>query len=268
MFTIQYFLKFVIPVHISTLGIGFGGISAMLSGSKETTNTTDRSKQEKSEKETQTQTSSQKSSSEKQAASSSLDDETIALVKELVGDLSTGVSDADSQLMNDLAALIAERASGAQEDVSAQISPIISDARLQGEQKLQQLQTQLAQQAGGSTANTLVASSTAVGRANLESQLARTEGELRLAGRQAVTDELSAAVQGVGTAEQSSVNNLVNLLNVLKGAEVEQTQTGQQQTESEAELVRVLDALVETQGRTDSTKRGLNWSLEGTFGNT
>lgn len=265
MLNFEQFLKFVIPAHISTLGVF--GLTGMISGSNKSSKGSLKENIDKSEKEKQTQYQTQTSESQQLASSASLDEETINLVKGLLGGLSAGVQESDSELMNELASTLVSRASTAEEDVASQIAPIISDARLQGEQKLKQLQTQLARQAGGSTANTLVASSTALGRANLESQLARAEGELRLAGREAITQELTSAIQGIGSAQQAPVNNLVNLLNVLKGAQVEQTQTGQQQTVSEAELVRILDSLTARDAYSTSKSKSFDWSLEGTIGN-
>lgn len=241
MLNFKTFLKFIVPIHIITLGIL--GIDLGFSKKKESSTGSVNEDVSKSETESQKQTSSKKSTSEQTALSSTLDAGTQQLVQDLISNIGSDVAQQDNQFLTDIAGLIAERAAGAQDSVEQSIAPIISDARLQGEQKLQQLQTQLAQQSGGSLANTLVASSTALGAANLESQLARAEGELMLQGREAVTQELQSAISGVGTANEAPVNNLVNLLNILKGSTVSQTQTGVQQVDVAAELSRILDSI-------------------------
>jgi len=172
----------------------------------------------------------QKQITEQTGVTRTLDEQTQALVKDLIGQLSTGVGGTQQDALAELSSLIAERAGTAQADVTGQIGAITDEARLKGEQELQLLQQQLAQQAGGSVANTLVASATGVGRANLEAQIAKTRGELNLQARQVVSDELASALTGITQlqAQQDPVSNIVNLLNSLKGAEVTQTQTGAQ----------------------------------------
>jgi len=188
---------------------------------------TDQTTQQRTEQATE---QVQKQISEQVGVTRTLDEQTQALIKDLIGQLSTGVGGTQQDALAELSTIIAERAGTAQADVTQQIGAITEDARLQGEQELQLLQQQLAQQAGGSVANTLVASATGVGRANLESQIARTRGELNLQARQVISDELASALTGITQlqAQQDPVSNIVNLLNSLKGAEVEQTQTGQQ----------------------------------------
>ena len=172
----------------------------------------------------------QKQITEQTGITRTLDEQTQTLIKDLIGQLSTDVGGTQQDALAKLSSLIAERAGTAQADVTQQISGITDEARLRGEQELQLLQQQLAQQAGGSVANTLVASATGVGRANLESQIAKTRGELNLQARQVISDELSSALTGITQlqAQQDPVSNIVNLLNSLKGAEVQQTQTGAQ----------------------------------------
>jgi len=175
-----------------------------------------------------------------QATTSSLDTETQETLKALIQSLAQDSLGGENEALTDLVTLISNRASGSSEAISEQINPIMADARLQGEQQLQKLQTQLAQQSGGSIANTLVASSTGLGRANLESGLAKTRGELTLAGRQAETEELNIAVNSMLQAEQAKqapIESIANLLNVLKGSTVQQTQS------AESNLNSVLDSL-------------------------
>lgn len=190
---------------------------------------------------------------------STLDEETQAFVKNLIGDLGAGRIDADSELLSELTTSIVERSKTAQADVTESISAITDASRLEGEQQLQSLQTQLAQQSGGSLANTLVASSTAIGRADLESKLAKQQGELTLAGREQVTQELTAALGGASSQQASQVQNISGLLSILKGSTTEQQVTGRAETSSETELARILESL--TTSVESSTKAEDTFSL-------
>jgi len=208
------------------------------------------SKITKTEDELQKQIQTQEQISKETGITTTLDVETQQTVKDLIAQISAGAVSVDDTSLAELTEAILTRSKTAQADVTGQISSITEDARLQGEQELQQLQTQLAQQSGGSLANTLVASATGVGRANLESQIARTRGELNLQARQIVTDELSSALTGISQvqaqAERTPIENITNLLNVLKGSTTTQEQTGTQETTSESELSRLLTSLTES----------------------
>ena len=194
----------------------------------------------------ETQLSETQQTSLQEATTSSLDLETQKLIKDLIGDLGADILGSQDNLMQELSSVITERAKTSEEQIMAAIEPIVADARLQGEQQLKALETQLAQQSGGSVANTLVASSTAVGRANLESQLAKTESEMVLAGREAATAELAQALTGAQTAQKQPIENISNLLNILKGANIQQTQVAEQATATESELSRILESIAET----------------------
>ncbi|HFD32025.1 MAG TPA: hypothetical protein ENJ28_04850 [Gammaproteobacteria bacterium] len=188
-----------------------------------------------------TQTQSAQQQQQSTGSTSSLDAETQAFIKDLVSNLAPTDSGASNAQLTELTQLITDRALTSQQAIEDQINPIIADARLKGEQELQALQTQLAQQAGGSTANSSVVSGTAVGRANLESELAKTAAELQLGARNAVTAELSNAVQGITQGKTGEVNNIARLLDVLKGADVTQIQAAT--SSSTAELSKILESL-------------------------
>ena len=225
----------------------------------------------KKEEELQKQKQLEQQLTTERGITTTLGTETQQLITDLVGQISAGVVSPDTEGLAELTQAILERSKTAQADVSGQISAITEDARLKGEQELQQLQSQLAQQAGGSLANTLVASATGVGRANLESQLARTKGELNLQARQVVSDELSAALTGVSQAQtqaqQTPIENITNLLNVLKGATVEQEQVGERQTTAESELSRLLDSIATTESLRLTQTKGLTLTGEISGGN-
>lgn len=199
-------------------------------------------------KTTQSQTAQQQQQSI--GSTSSLDAETQAFIKDLVSNLAPQDGGASNAQLTELTQLITDRALTSQQAIESQINPIIADARLQGEQQLQALQTQLAQQAGGSTANSSVVSGTAVGRANLETSLAKTAAELQLGARDAVTKELSNAVQGITQGKTGEVGNIAQLLNVLKGADVQQTQVAT--SSSSAELSKILESLTTVNQRSSS----------------
>lgn len=229
---------------------------------------TEREKQTRKETESQAQAQQQKQVTKQVGEISYLDIETQDFVKDLIAQLGGDISLEGKDLMSDLAASISARAQTAETDIAAQISPIVTGARAEGERQLQALQTQLAQQAGGSLANTLVTSSTAQGRADLETQIAKLEGELTLQARGQVTQELTAALQGaagLSAEEARPTENITNLLNILKGAQVEQTQLGEAATTTESTLNRILDALstrdLDVSTREDVTAHSLTASL-------
>ena len=110
-------------------------ISATTTEQKQTTATTT-----ESAKATQAAAESQQ-----QATTQALDAETQSFIKDLLGKLGQDVGGDDESLLATLAQTLANKATTGQEDISAQITPIIEEARLKGEQELQQLQSQLAQ---------------------------------------------------------------------------------------------------------------------------
>ena len=209
----------------------------------------------------QEQLSQQQQTSEAAGVTTALDLETQKLVKDLIGSLSSGLLDAEGSQLPELASMILERSKTAQEDITAQIAPIIEGARYKGEQELTALQTQLAQQSGGSIANTLVASATGAGRAELESSLARAEAELNLQGRAQATAELTSAVSGITQAESAPLQNISGLLNILKGATVEEAKTAEQLTVDESTLSSILDSITKTTGTSTSKESGTSLDL-------
>jgi len=240
-----------------------GLLEGTLGLDKTTTTTQLNSETIAKEEELQRQQETQEQVTKETGITSTLDEQTQQLVKDLISQLSSGVLDAEATGLAELSTAIIERSKTAQEDVSSQIGAITEDARLRGEQELEALQTQLAQQAGGSLANTLVTSATGVARSNLEASIARTRGELNLQARQVVSDELSAALTGVSQAKAATdpVENITNLLNILKGATVEQKQTGQVVSTAESELSRLLDSISTTESLQTSQTKKMSASL-------
>jgi len=140
--------------------------------------------------------------------------------------------------------LLTTRATGAENAINAQTADIIAGARTTGEKELQRLQTQLAQQAGGSFANTQVLAGTAEGRASLESQLAALQSQLGINARDVQTQELGQLLQAAG-AEESQI---APLLNILKGAQQEQigTVTTAQETQQQQQQTQDVTSTAET----------------------
>lgn len=214
---------------------------------------------ETSEQETSSEQSSTEQLTSQLGKTSTLDEETQKFIKSLIGDISSGGIDANNELLSELTKSVVERSKTAQADVTDSIAAITDASRLEGEQQLQQLQSQLAQQSGGSIANTLVASSTAVGRATLESQLAKQKGELTLAGREQVTGELNAALTGASSQQSSQIQNISGLLGILKGGTSTQESTGKASSTTESELTRILESL--TTAASTSNKSGSSFDL-------
>jgi len=185
-----------------------------------------------------------------------------SLTSLLSGDIQTGLEGLVSSLIggeqdggaSDLIALLTGRAGTAEADIAAENAAIVESARFSGERELASLQTLLAQQAGGSLANTGVIAATAEGRAGLESQLAGLQARLNLEGRQTATSELAQALSGA----QGEQGQLTNLLNILKGSTAEQTGTvsaagtqEQTQTQDIQTLAKAIsDSISQTRGET------------------
>ena len=191
---------------------------------------------------------------------SKLDIETQNFIRDLLEQARSGVVSLDSEALSALSTDILERAKTAEADVTKQINAITEDARLQGEQQLDQLQTQLAQQAGGSLANTLVTSATSLGRANLESQLARTRGELNLNARKAVSEELMSSLTGVSGIQTQPLEGITQLLDVLKGSAIKETEMKEREKTTELELNRLLNLYAERTYSSQFATKGLDIS--------
>lgn len=154
------------------------------------------------------------------ALTSLLGEETLLDLQTLVGDLLPRLGREESDVGNILD-LITERAQSAKDVITGENIEILDLARSQGEEKLKGLQTQLAQQAGGSLANLGVVGATAQGAADLETQLASLSSKLNLQARETETGELLKALEGA----QGQEGQVVALLNILKGATQEQAGT-------------------------------------------
>lgn len=156
------------------------------------------------------------------------------------------------------------RAGGAQEDITGLIQPIVDNARFQGERELETLQTQLAQQAGGSLGNTFVTAATAEGRTNLESKLASMEAQLKINARGQETQErlqgFASLLQNVQAGQAGAGIDLqafLGSLQALKGGVAETTGQIAGQTVSEQESVQNLVDMLNrlTQAEQQSTSR-------------
>lgn len=189
-----------------------------------------------------------------------LDPETQALLRNLVR--AVGGATPSGEASSELAAGIAGRATGADEFFSAQIAPILAEARRRGTEEVTRLFTELSQ-TGGSSLDTLVRSGTAKAVGDLESQLAATGGQLAIESREAGTRELQTALQALTGAGTEQTSNLVRLIEQLRGAtaETERVTTGR-----ETETLQALNTLNEivtslTTGRSKSESGSSGFSF-------
>lgn len=178
------------------------------------------------------------------------------LIQQLVGAQSEGGVGAD---IGNVAELLLTRAEGAEEAVLARTGAIVGEARRTGERELTRLQTDLAQQAGGSTFNTFVQGATAEGRASLESQLAALQAQLGIQARGIETDELSNVVEAISTGaagEAASSNAIAQLVNVLRGATARTETTGEQTQQETQRAMETLTELMTQLTKGETTTKG------------
>ena len=141
----------------------------------------------------------------------------------------------------DLLSFIQGRAVGGDEAVGGDIQGILDAARLTGERNIRARGTAGATRAG-SGFNTLVRAQEGRDIVDLETSLAGIAGELGLAGRRQVSEELLGAVSARG----SNVQNLTSLAGVLKGAQtrgVSQELTAEES--STASLLASIESMLE-----------------------
>lgn len=207
-------------------------------GSSETTNAKINQTQE------QTQTSKESGSIAQEV--SSLDDETLGGLQNLVQSLMEGnfSGEAIAGSAKELAQFISDRAQAGGGEQKDQNTAIVNEARRKGESQLAKIQQELAKQSGGSTANTLVASATGEAAVGLESQLADIQAKLGIETRRAETEELNQAFSSLLGSEQSGQQNLVSLLNTLKGSQVSSLQESDKT--SQTDLSSILEQLTES----------------------
>lgn len=158
----------------------------------------------------------------------------------LVGQNSDGTKTTPDDQLKQLATLLTERASGAEAALNQQTSAILNESRRAGQREVDRLQTDLAQAAGGSKANTFVAGATAEAQASLESQLAAAAASFAQQNRNVATTEFQTAIDALSSGiagEATSVQAISQLVNVLRGATQTTTATevGSQQTQMTAE---------------------------------
>lgn len=171
---------------------------------------------------------------------SSLDDETLATLQNLI----TGLSGETGQ-QSQLSSALQERALTAGVDTSA----IVANARRKGEVALGQSQQRLAQGAGSSM-NTLVQQFGLEEARNMETELAGLEASLQLQNQQQQIAALSTGLTGTQAELGSNISEIAQLADVLKGAT--QTQSGSQTTDQQTtELMNSLSSLF---GTTDTTE--------------
>ena len=151
----------------------------------------------------------------------------------------------------DIANLFAERAVTAEEDILKNNAAIIEESRRLGEKQVNRLQTSLAQQAGGTSANSFVAGATGEAIVGLESSLASLSAELSTAARGIQASEMQAAIEALrsGTADAATrTAAITTLTEALKGAEVSASEVALGSDERTVDLA--------TKGTTTTTTKG------------
>lgn len=152
--------------------------------------------------------------------------------------------------LKDLGSFLVSRAEGAENALNIQTDSILNEARRSGERQVTRLQADLAQAAGGSTANSFVAGATAEAQAALESQLAAAAATFAQQNRGVATAEFQTAIDALTSGISGDATNtaaISQLVNTLKGATATTTatETGQQQSKTDAtetvnELIKAL----------------------------
>ena len=245
-----------------------GGSSSSSSSGSTTSTQTGKTTTEQTQKQTMNQT--QDSSATGSSNTQLLDTETIGLIKNLIGGMagSGGVGGASQgtqvgidRLMQTLNSMEG-RANNSMADLQSTIDAQQNEARRQFGLTTGAQINQMQQQVGSRLGNSFSQLLEKQGNVELNSSLAKIASDAFLQGKALQSSDLATVAQMLSqvpalqmSAEQSGSDNIVNLLNVLKGA----TQTQQTQDQSTSTLTQVLDALLKSQ--TDSeTKTNTNTS--------
>lgn len=181
------------------------------------------------------------------------------LMLDLAGKQSAGDTGADR--IRQIGEFLFSRAQGAEDDLNSSVDAIVGEARRSGTKEIERLQTDLAQQAGGSTGNSFVMGATAEGMAQLESQLAALESELEFSARSQATQEFVNSINALSTGEQSeaaSSNAVAQIAQVLRGATQTTQQESSQQTQEQMIFNETIKQIIEeiTKGTTTTEEEG------------
>lgn len=171
------------------------------------------------------------------------DEQTLAslqsLFQQLIGSTGEGGTVLPEELTGvpssilDFAGILQNRAIGGEGQFSNDIGAILNEARRRGTNELEAATTRAAEGAG-SNLNSIVQGAAAQGRADLESQLAALEADLKFRNRKLSSDELLSAfgalteggrvgadISLAGTGQ--GVSNIASIGNLLRGAVAETT---------------------------------------------
>lgn len=181
----------------------------------------------------------------------------------LVGQNTDGTKLTPQDQLKELGTFLVSRAEGAEGALNAQTNAILGEARRSGTREVNRLQTDLAQAAGGSTANGFVLAATSEAQAALESQLAAAAAGFAQQNRGVATAEFQTAIDALQSGiagDATSTQAIAQLVNVLKGATTQTTasETGQSTTEMNAEeTVKELIKALTTGSSTVKDGKGL-----------
>lgn len=143
-----------------------------------------------------------------------------------------------TQEITNLLGAQAQKVASNEEDISA----IIASREKKGTEEIGRQFTQLATGAGSSL-NTVVQKQQAEATVDLQSELAATEAEIRLAAESGDTQQLVQILQGVAGAETAGVQQFATIAELLKGALAKQTGAEEVVSEEKAQSSEILEEI-------------------------
>jgi hypothetical protein len=215
------------------------------SSSKTSPTSTEASIKEKSKKSTTAATREEQTQTGTQRA---LSTEATEIFENLLANLAGKASGdgSDEILFNEITSLARtgiSRAAGGDAEIQSLIDPIIAQQRANVGRDVRTREARLAGVAGSALSSN-VQQLSSLFRNEAESSLAATEGQLRLAGRAAVTDELTSAASLAAGALDTRNRNIVEQMalvgDILKGVVVSSEATTTGQTTSAAQTIESL----------------------------
>ena len=206
--------------------------------------------------ETENQTETQQTSGEQ--TSQSLSTEVLAAAESLILDMVSG-GQASSVIGDQALETLAGGAQTAEQDILANIEPILEAARFEGEKSIQSTNQNAARAAGGSQANTLVQAATQEAQVDLTTQLAKLEAELGLQARSTQQQELLGVVQAATT--DPNVNNITNLINSIKGGQSTTISNSESTANLARELEQIINQTITTVGTSETESGGFSFGF-------
>lgn len=238
-YTIHGFvLRFVSKLQgFGIFGIDFGFSSEESETTKTTTTTQDITRDKTTETTAEKQA---KRDTETQQATELLGAEQRAELQQLFSNFAAqlGVPAGEERQTKEIIDLLGEQARGVAAN-EADISSIIASREKAGTEAIGRQFTQ-ASTIAGSAGNTVVQKQQAEATVDLQTELAATEAEIRLAAESGDTAQLVQILQGIAGAETAGVQQFATIAELLKGALAKQTGAEQVVSEEQAKSTEVL----------------------------